>query len=58
MPPSHGHAVSSCGRLMPTEERKCVKYWLHEMLTVMAATVYSNTRSHPIIQAMSSPIVA
>ena len=58
MPPSHGQAVSACGRSMPAPARKRTKYWLQEMLTVMAATVYSSTRSQPIIQAMSSPIVA
>jgi G3E family GTPase len=31
---------------------------LQLILTVVAATVYSNTKSHPIIQAISSPMVA
>src|ERR1041384_4270958 len=35
-----------------------LKYWLHEMATVAAPTAYSSTRSHPMIQAMNSPIVA
>src|SRR5476649_2517477 len=32
-------------------------YWLHAIATVAAPTAYSSTRSQPMIQATSSPIV-
>ena len=57
-PPSHGQAVRLWGRYIPIFSRKTTKYLLQLMLTVVAATVYSNTRSQPIIHAISSPIVA
>ena len=57
-PPSHGQAVSACGRLIPTPLRKTTRYLLQLMLTVVAATVYSRTKSQPIIHAISSPMVA
>ena len=58
IPPSHGQAVKAWGRSIPIPCRKTTRYRLQLMLTVVAATVYSSTRSHPIIQAMSSPMVA
>ena len=58
IPPSQGHAQSSGGRKIPMCCRKTLKYRLQLMLTVVAATVYSNTKSQPIIHAISSPIVA
>jgi regulator of sigma E protease len=58
MPPSQGQAVKACGSSIPIFCRNTTRYRLQLILTVVAATVYSRTRSHPIIQAMSSPIVA
>ena len=57
-PPSHGHAVRWWGRFIPMFSRKTTIYRLQLILTVVAATVYSKTRSHPIIHAISSPMVA
>ena len=56
-PPSAGQAQISGGRVQPMSASMRVKYLLQETLTVTAATAYSNTRSQPIIQATSSPIV-
>ena len=58
IPPSHGQAVKACGSSIPMLFRKNTMYRLQLILTVVAATVYSSTRSQPIIQAMSSPMVA
>ena len=58
IPPSQGQAANAWGILIPTPSRKTTRYLLQLILTVVAATVYSNTRSQPIIHAISSPIVA
>ncbi len=58
IPPSQGQAASAWGIFIPTPSRKTTRYLLQLILTVVAATVYSNTRSQPIIHAISSPIVA
>src|SRR5688572_1107209 len=46
------------GMLSPTNSRTLLKYSLHAIATVAAPTAYSSTRSHPMIQATNSPIVA
>ena len=50
------HAYGMCdGR---TYSSSLLKYSLQAMPTVAAPTAYSSTRSQPMIQATSSPIVA
>ena len=46
------------GMSMPTYSSTLLKYSLQAMATVAAPTAYSRTRSQPMIQATSSPIVA
>jgi hypothetical protein len=59
VPPSPGaRAIASGSVIENTESRMSLKY--SPQPTAMAATEspYSSTRSHPMIQATSSPIVA
>src|SRR5256886_5595099 len=46
------------GKLMPTSCRNDTTYPDQPIATVTAPSAYSSTRSHPIIQAISSPSVA
>ena len=58
MDPHESYKGWSCGKCTPNPSRKTTKYRLQLMLTVVAATQYSSTKSQPIIQATNSPIVA
>ena len=57
MPPSAGQALHAVGSDTPISFSIMQKYLLHDMLTVMAASAYSNTKSQPITQATNSPMV-
>src|SRR5690349_10655601 len=59
--PSHqryGADVRDTGRLRPKSLSKATKYDDHPAPTVDAPIAYSSTRSHPMIQATNSPMVA
>ena len=55
---SKGDITSWAGRCSPYLPRNLIKYCDQLMATVAAPTEYSSTRSQPIIQAKSSPMVA
>ena len=50
--------VSDAGSAMPKSLSRLTKYPDQPTPTVAAPTAYSSTRSQPMIQATSSPIVA
>ncbi len=50
--------VSAGGKWMPKPRKRLTKYPDQPTDTVDAPIAYSSTRSHPMIQATSSPIVA
>ena len=56
-PPSAGQAVHSTGMAYPMSDIMMLKYLLHEMEMATEATAYSSTRSQPMTQATSSPMV-
>src|SRR4029079_17887644 len=55
---SNGECVHSYGIRGPNHARTRLAYSLHAIATVAAPTAYSSTRSQPMIQATSSPMVA
>src|ERR1043165_4508153 len=55
---SNGEWRNSYGMSHPTYPSTRLKYSLHAIATVAAPTAYSSTRSQPMIQAISSPMVA
>src|ERR1700704_4268252 len=55
---SNGACVSLAGTWMPRKSSRLRKCPDHPTPTVAAPMAYSSTRSHPMIQATNSPIVA
>src|SRR5262252_4501840 len=55
---SSGEWLHWYGTLVPKNSSTLLKYSLQAIATVAAPTAYSSTRSHPMIQATNSPIVA
>src|SRR5215471_7845052 len=55
---SSGEWLHINGIRIPNQSSTRLAYWLQETATVAAPTAYSRTRSHPMIQAINSPIVA
>src|SRR5689334_15780985 len=55
---SNGECDQAYGTCTPTYESSLLRYSLQAMPTVAAPMAYSSTRSQPMIQAMSSPMVA
>ena len=55
---SNGECVHWYGIRMPNQSRTRFAYSLQAIATVAAATAYSRIKSHPMIQATSSPMVA
>ena len=53
-----GALVSVAGRWIPSWPSRLTKWPDQPTPTVAAPAAYSSTRSHPMIQAMNSPIVA
>ena len=59
VPPSPGGPAIDSGSEIPnTVSRKMLRYWPQPTATAATETPYSRIRSHPMIQAISSPIVA
>ncbi len=50
--------VKYLGSTIPNQSKKLVKLPLQEMATVMFPMAYSNSKSQPIIHAISSPNTA
>ena len=59
LPPSPGGPASDSGSEIPNRlSIRSLKYWPQPTATAATETAYSRIRSQPMIQAISSPMVA